>query len=280
MGQINPGNFSSPMAVAFDGMSIWVSDYSQNYVARVDRLTNSIDLRISIQSPSGLVFDGTNIWVAAGDLVVINPQTGVIAGEIDLCLSVSNCQGAFAGAFDGQNLWFTSPGFGNLIKVDPSTRTVSAIVDVGYQPWTIAFDGRFLWTSNTGDPNIAAASKVDPASNEVVAKISLGGISVGHGIAFDGKRIWVPSGGSRVTSIDARTNLILNLVDVGGNPGPIAFDGTNIWVSNTGSSTLSKVDPVTGTVIADIQVSQPLGLAFDGSSIWVANGLGLGRIPT
>ena len=62
-------------------------------------------------------------------------------------------------------------------------------------------------------------------------------------------------------------------VNVGDGPRGVAFDGTYIWVANRDDGTVSKINPVTGTVIGTpIAVgSQPLGVAFDGTNIWVTN---------
>ena len=62
-------------------------------------------------------------------------------------------------------------------------------------------------------------------------------------------------------------------VNVGDGPVGVAFDGTYIWVANTVSGSVSKIDPVTGTVIGTpIGVGAgPFGVAFDGTNIWVTN---------
>jgi YVTN family beta-propeller protein len=61
-------------------------------------------------------------------------------------------------------------------------------------------------------------------------------------------------------------------VPVGAAPSGVAFDGTSIWVTNQISNNVSKVDPLTNTVVATVFVgSGPQGVAFDGTSIWVAN---------
>jgi YVTN family beta-propeller protein len=61
-------------------------------------------------------------------------------------------------------------------------------------------------------------------------------------------------------------------VNVGNAPRGVAFDGTSLWVTNSNSNNVSKINPITNTVIATVPVgSAPSGMAFDGTSIWVAN---------
>jgi YVTN family beta-propeller protein len=55
-------------------------------------------------------------------------------------------------------------------------------------------------------------------------------------------------------------------------PGYVAWDGTNIWVTEAYGTTVTKINPLTNTVAANITVgSSPRGVAWDGTNIWVAN---------
>ena len=68
----------------------------------------------------------------------------------------------------------------------------------------------------------------------------------------------------------------------GNNPWGVAFDGSHIWVANYAGDSVSKIDAVTGGVVATIAVgNSPIGVAFDGSHIWVANygGASVSKIP-
>ncbi len=61
-------------------------------------------------------------------------------------------------------------------------------------------------------------------------------------------------------------------VAVGTRPLGIAYGGSYIWVSNYDSNTVSKIDPLTNTVVATIGVgAAPWGIAYGGSYIWVAD---------
>lgn len=47
---------------------------------------------------------------------------------------------------------------------------------------------------------------------------------------------------------------------------------SHLWVSNTADGTVSRVDPVSGEVVATINVGQgPRSLAFDGVNVWVVS---------
>ncbi|MCU1394154.1 MAG: hypothetical protein JWM34_2582 [Ilumatobacteraceae bacterium] len=62
-------------------------------------------------------------------------------------------------------------------------------------------------------------------------------------------------------------------INTGSAPAGVAFDGTDIWVVNNGGDSVTKIDPVTDTVIVTLPVtSSPYSIAFDGTFIWVSIG--------
>jgi YVTN family beta-propeller protein len=60
------------------------------------------------------------------------------------------------------------------------------VISVGNEPDGIAFDGTFIWVANAVSNTV---SKIDPASNVVVATVDVEESPVG--VAFDGAYIWV-----------------------------------------------------------------------------------------
>ena len=65
---LNQGTFSvgrNPVALAFDGVSVWVANFSDNTVTRL-RSTDGLNMGTfpTGRLPDGVAFDGANIWVA------------------------------------------------------------------------------------------------------------------------------------------------------------------------------------------------------------------------
>ena len=86
-----------------------------------------------------------------------------------------------------------------------------------------------MWVANSRD---ATVWRIDPATNRVVATIT-----VGEG----------PSGVA------------------------VAPGGTSVWVSNALSGTLSKIDPTVGKVVKSVPVGdQPQGVAVSADAAYVA----------
>jgi len=102
-------------------------------------------------------------------------------------------------------------------------------------------------------------------------------ITIGPGYltaAFDGTHLWVAQDDHHLAKLDLTTNTIIDTVTVtvGTNPTTMAYDGTHLWVVNNGSNNVTKIDPLTDTVLTTIAVgTTPTGIAYDDTNIWVAN---------
>jgi virginiamycin B lyase len=134
-----------------------------------------------------------------------------------------------------------------------------------------------LWISK---PNSKEVLRVDPAINRVVATIPVGSdpeLGIGVGLGF----VWVADTKDRtITQIDPTTNSVVKaipVVDIGADPeGSIGVGEGGIWVMTnrrgTKSGTLTRIDPASGKVTADIAVkpqSHAAIVAF--GSVWVTN---------
>ena len=143
-----------------------------------------------------------------------------------------------------------------------------ATVAVGSNPIGMAFDGAHVWVANwiSGD-----VSKIDPATNSVVATVAVGANP--SGVAFDGAHLWVANRGpDTVSKVDPAAEAVVATVTVGNDPRGVAFDGAHVWVANRGHGTVSKIDPAAEAVLATVDVGgEPFGVAFDGDNVWVAN---------
>jgi virginiamycin B lyase len=127
--------------------------------------------------------------------------------------------------------------------------------------------------------------RIDPATNKVVARIPVGsnpelGIGIGLGFA------WVPDTKDRtLTQIDPKTNRVVRVIPVNipdDTEGSIGVGEGSVWVltneGGTDSGTLSRIDPVSGHVVANVPVkpkSHAAVVAF--GAVWVTS-TGAGRV--
>lgn len=121
--------------------------------------------------------------------------------------------------------------------------------------------------------------RIDPGTNKVVARIPVGsnpelGIGIGLGFA------WVPDTKDRtLTQIDPNTNKVVRVIPLNipdDTEGSIGVGEGSIWVltneGGTDSGTLSRVDPVSGRIIANVPVkpkSHAATVAF--GAVWVTS---------
>lgn len=259
---------TGPVGVAFDGAHIWVSNYADNSIKKINTTTDEVVTSVSMGDgarPRGIAFDGAHIWVAnSGNDTVTRIDT--LTDEIVARTPVGEGAGPVAIAFDGTHVWVANSESAGMRKIDTTTGVVEE-VPVGDPTHGIAFDGRHIWAANSGNARI---SKIDVLTGEVVERVPVGKGPVG--VAFDGRHIWVANSESAgMSKIDTTTGDVEE-VPAGKNPVGVAFDGTHIWVANSEGDNVSKIDILTDEVVATVDVgTSPQSIAFDGKFLWVAN---------
>ena len=113
---------ANPIALAFDGSSLWVANYVGNSVMKINPATGVVGTAITVGAyPTALAFDGSSIWVAnySGNSVQkINPTTGAVGAPITVG---TYPQGL---AFDGSNIWVANFGSGTVTKLAAASEAV------------------------------------------------------------------------------------------------------------------------------------------------------------
>lgn len=146
-----PISFSTginPLAVAFDGSSIWTANEASGSVSKI-RASDGASLgTFSVgRLPVGLAFDGANMWVtnynSTGQIYKLRASDGSNQG-------VFATGGAypFGVAFDGANLWIANYGSNTVTKLRASDGTILGIFAAGTAPVGVAFDGTNIWVTN------------------------------------------------------------------------------------------------------------------------------------
>jgi YVTN family beta-propeller protein len=209
---------------------------------------------------ASLAVGGGSIWAALADghrIVRIDPATLHVTATITNPLAT---EWPPLLSFGADSVWLSeaiapvgsdSPT-GALVRIDPATNAVAATIPVGRSPEGLAFTSGAVWAANhrSDEPQSAPAphtftvSKVDVASNQ------------------ETKRVVVET---RADTGDPSQNFCCGL------QGATAGAGS-VWVADTTTSEVSRIDPVTGTVITT--VSNPGfgacgGMAADDTSVWL-----------
>jgi DNA-binding SARP family transcriptional activator/DNA-binding beta-propeller fold protein YncE len=264
-----------PLSLALAFHSVWVANYRDETVTRLDLTTGSsvfIDVRAH---PTGLAALGRTLWVwtIEGLLVPIDPRFDRAAAPIDVRALASQSRAPREMAAGGGFLWVTAPPT-TVIRVNPTSRQPSQpiIPDAGAHG-AIAFQGGEAW--------VAGANQVFP----IAARTGIpgSGITVGSPVldlAPSTGSLWVISGAPAAATthealrrIDLRDRLVRTTIRVGSDPVAVAAGGGSIWAASGSDGTIDRVDPAQdgGRVVDTIQVgASPTALAADEDGVWVA----------
>jgi YVTN family beta-propeller protein len=272
---------------AFDGEYMW-SPVQNTSICMV-----KYDLRTGLQvatvptahtRPSySMTFDGKYMWA--------NNETGTFSvykvGIDSMVIEAEINTGTrpFGHAFDGKHLWVGCVNTGDIIKIDVSTNAIVNTINVGTNPSGLAFDGKYIWVANTnGDGSV---SKIDPATDSVVAVFRGSDNGTIVSFVFDGVNMWAGMVAPFLDKFDIANNSLVTSVpttnDTIGSPfiqaNTMAFDGEYVWAASA-NNTITRVDPIANVEVDFLTLSgdntqRPYGLGFDGTHIWVGNFVGI-----
>ncbi len=222
-------------AFAANKRGLWLGDFDQNLVYRVDPTSLKVVAKIAAgPNPEGLAVDAKDgaVWVAnhrGGSISRIDPTTNKIVATIpvgNLGLSGPHQVGIGLGS-----VWVGVPNAFGVFRIDPATNKVEARIDLPYNASAcsgFAFSEQAVWTPSCQDATTLV--RIDPVTNKVVATVDLRGYGDGP-ILVDGVP-WlvvesVTGEPARLVRIDPTTNSIDRVVSLGDT-----FMGANLVVAD------------------------------------------------
>jgi YVTN family beta-propeller protein len=176
-------------------------------------------------------------------------------------------------------LWVISGS--SILQIDPKTNQIlGKPISPGVQAEDIAVHDNTLWVTSVGPgdlgapSDIDAVSAIDPESGEILATIKVARAPMSLVAILEG--IWVVNfggNGDTVIRIDPETHQIAGEpIETGRAPICLAVGDGSIWVANHDAHTVTRIDPATHHVIANITVSsEPHRIAYGEGTLWVAN---------
>jgi outer membrane protein assembly factor BamB len=160
------------------------------------------------------------------------------------------------------SVWLTETNNGNILRVDPRTRRVTARIQVGSEVSLAAGDGSIWAIPRAAGVPATPLMRIDPRTNRVVARIAMrapGGGSFIGGYIVVGPRVWV-IGGTSVLAVDATRNRPVREVELGGSyqiDNAFLRDG-ELWLTR-GDRTITRLDAVTGRRLGRVPWRTPAG---------------------
>ena len=170
-----------------------------------------------------------------------------------------------------------------LVRIDPATYKVTAVVYVGPGPSAIAVGGRSVWVYNEAGPSV---SEIDAATEAVRHTTTLVAVPIRQ-YAFAGPALAADMSGAWLIGVDQLGRSHLTRVFSGPRgkreyrldhePRAVAVGYSAVWVVTRGArdNQVLRIDPATNHVSAVVEVGpRPSATAVGGRSVWVYNEAG------
>lgn len=244
--------FSQPIAIATDGLNIYVADIFNNLIRTLNLGNNAVTTLASISNPHGIATDGTNVFVSSFSHTVnkIPISTGAVSvlggitatsGTTDGGTGVSRFNVPTYLTTDGTNLFVTDRGNNRIRRIVIATGISSTVVNTGLNlPNGIATDGNFLYIANSGDHTIL---RVDLSLAYPITPVLIAGIASTAGTA------------DNATGTSATFNI----------PYGVALDGTYLYVLDGGTQRIRRVTLSGAFPVATLSIANGSGGLVDGS---------------
>ena len=264
---------SKPCGVLFAAGSVWVTNFGDASLVRIDPATNAVVARIPVDAqPCGLAFGNGSLWIETGSRVV--DRVDVTANRV--AARVRTGGDSYDVQVGGGSVWVTNRLPATVTRVDPKRNRVTKTIKLaGAHPTGVAVAGRFVWV---GDEQGAALLRIDPRTNRVgrIASSQLGPAW----FALSAGKLWVTNAVSRTASrVNTTTGKLSARVPVGTTPVDPDFVGGDLWVPNLGDGTLTRVDTVAARTVETVAVGgQPIVVAAGGGDVWVTDFAGSGVV--
>jgi YVTN family beta-propeller protein len=230
------------------------------------------------RSPSGVAVDPAGVWVTNwwdNTLSRINPATNTVLAVLPIDFTAT--QGPEAIGIGAGSLWVTATEAdesGNSVpgvvkRIDSITGATLATIPIGRSAFDIDVSAGAVWVANHDSGSVM---RIDPATNQVTATIP---IPVASGVTVGLGAVWVVGSDGTVTRIDPATNQIVTTIATQTTGAYVATGNGAVWVTHPGDAgqangSLSRIDPATHQVVANVPLgSNPQELAVSGANVWV-----------
>jgi YVTN family beta-propeller protein len=268
---------TDPEAIAADKSSVWVANFADGTVSKIDQATSHVDT-IRVNGPPQSVAVGGGVALVANGppantLTLIKAKAGSVYDIVALKAQPAGATSIVAAGPAG--IWLA----------DKERWTVRR-VDLGANGFRVLAASRLRLENSLAELNAAAVGRdavwiagnnlerrlwrLDPQNARVVTSLRLPiaprRIAVGYG------NVWVTGAIENVVlRIDPRENRVVARIGVGRGSAGLAAKAGSVWVANEVDGTVSRINPRTNRVIATIPVGgSPHDVVVADRTVWVA----------
>jgi len=173
---------------------VWVLNCQGKTLTRINPQTNAVDMRVPVKiddsGEGSIAVDERYVWFASnedGHSSTLS-QVDVKTGRKLKGIAVGKDTGVVKLAFG--SVWAISSGDGNVYRVNPATRKVTAMITVAEGPRFTTEGAGSLWVLTQSDGNV---TRIDPATNKVIDQY--GNYPKADGIRYGFGSVWVSDHG-------------------------------------------------------------------------------------
>jgi streptogramin lyase len=271
---------NDPDSVALSSGRVWVANFSDGTVSRIDPTTSDI-LTIPVNgTPLGLAVHAGVVFVVNGppanSLTLINTTSGNAYDLVSLRNAAASGTAVVAAGRSG--VWLGDNQTATLAHVDPSPAQTKRVRIAARLPlrrnaelnglavgaddvWAIGNSlDRRLWRVDSRTGRILAVTRLPIAPRRV---------------ALGAGAVWVTGEVEDVLlRIDPRTARVVDRFEVGAGASGVAVGAGSVWVADSIAGTVERVDPRSGQIETTIDVGgSPNELAVAGEDVWVTRSL-------
>jgi hypothetical protein len=271
-----------PYGVAVGNGSVWVTEYEQGNLVRIDPATSRVArVHVGPHASHVLIQDGF-AWVLddlGSALIQVDPRSNRVVNHISLQVAFDMRPSDLAGT--PGSLWVTLGSnayplttrtlvLGQLMRIDTATSAVTTTPIDGVAAGVALGDGAVWVSSILLEPT--SILRIDPATKRVVARVETGH-PVSGPMAYGESGLWVANNDGYLTHIDSRTNKVVGNFEIGSPEwAAMLVVGKDLWISAPLDNIIARFDPAAGAVASTVRAgSRPQVFALLGADIWVAN---------
>jgi DNA-binding beta-propeller fold protein YncE len=257
---------AKPCGVTIAAGYVWVSNFGDSTVVRIDPATNTLAGAPAKTggSPCGMSYGGGSIWTSdySGDSTTrIDARTGAVQGMI------ATGKQPYDASFAAGSAWITNFVSATVSKVDSSTGAVSN-VKVGAGPSGLAAVNGQIWSADSLGGTI---TRIDAASGKVVGTVDIGGHP--SWTSYDQAHVWVSdTQGSMVKVLDAKSGAVVATASMpGGRPTDGAVADGVAWIPDLALGYVYRVTADGSVTKFQTGLTGPFVLDVADGSVWVAD---------
>jgi DNA-binding beta-propeller fold protein YncE len=241
--KIHVGKYAAPCAAAAGGKWVWVSEYGEPYLLKIDPSTNKVVSRTKIGTGScGLGYGAGSMWIEDTNTSTVSRVSVATGKRIAVKVGFTPYDTTFAYG----SAWTTAFTQGELERIDPAQNRVVNRWKLDKATGAVGAFGSVWATGSDG------VIRVDPHSHKVLARIPIQG---GAGwTAASADAVWVTTA-TGIARIDPTSNAVVKSIPLGGAPavGDPDVVGGQVWVPQIRKNSIAIVDPSSNTVARTIK---------------------------